>query len=244
MHEQMMKVFKPTEENEALQKKINEMQIEHVHEVQELNAAIDKLRELETYKEQYFGLKKIFDDLEKSHSYKDKDMEFVRREYELKLTSLETHKDNEYRVLSQEYSELQQRFSNLEETIERARNSGICVDPENCRVVDCPCKYDISKLLEDNQTLQQDNESLQDEKHELENLILERDEEIGRLDNVIKQLTIQLNEAKEKHDDTQTRLDLNSKELKKICEDNSKLQRRVINLLHSVKIQKNTSQVQ
>lgn len=76
------------------------MEIRHVHEVQELNASIDKLRELETYREQYMGLKKVFDDLEKSHSYKDKDLEFVRREYELKLNHLETHKENEYWVLS------------------------------------------------------------------------------------------------------------------------------------------------
>lgn len=52
------------------------------------------------FRDQYFALKKIFDDLEKSHSYKDKDLEFVKWEYELRLHSLETHKENEYWVLS------------------------------------------------------------------------------------------------------------------------------------------------
>lgn len=42
----------------------------------------------------------------------------------------------------------------MDEAIERARSSGICMDPENCMVRECPCKYDINRLLDDNSLLQ------------------------------------------------------------------------------------------
>ena len=55
---------------------------------------------MEIYKEKYLALKKIFDELDKHSQYKDKDLELIKREYDLKLASLEAHKENEYRQLA------------------------------------------------------------------------------------------------------------------------------------------------
>ena len=85
------------------------MEKEHEWEVISLREEIDWLREMEVYKEKYLALKKIFDELEKSSNFKDKEIDLIRREYELKMTSLETHKENEYRQLSQEYEDLRVR---------------------------------------------------------------------------------------------------------------------------------------
>ena len=57
---------------------------------------IERLRVLEVYKEKYLALKKIFDEMEKNSSFKDKEMDLVRREYELKMNAYEAHKENEY----------------------------------------------------------------------------------------------------------------------------------------------------
>lgn len=82
------------------------MEKEHEWEVISLWEEIDWLRELEVYKEKYLALKKIFDELEKSSNFKDKEIDLIRWEYELKMNSLETHKENEYRSLSQDYEDL------------------------------------------------------------------------------------------------------------------------------------------
>ena len=96
----MMKVFKPAEEAEALQEKIDSMELEHQKQILELRNEIERLRELEVYKEKYLALKKIFDEMEKSSCFKDKELELVRREYELKMGAYEAHKENEYRQLA------------------------------------------------------------------------------------------------------------------------------------------------
>lgn len=66
----------------------------------ELRAEIERLRELEVYREKYFALKKIFDEMDKQTQFKDKETDLIWREYELKLHSLESHKENEYRSLA------------------------------------------------------------------------------------------------------------------------------------------------
>jgi len=72
----------------------------------ELRAEIERLKELEVYRDKYFALKKIFDEMDKQTQFKDKETDLIRREYELKLHSLESHKENEYRALAQEFEDL------------------------------------------------------------------------------------------------------------------------------------------
>ena len=57
----------------------------HADEVRTLSEEISRLKEFEIYKEKYLSLKKVFDELEKSAQYKDKDLELVKREYDLRL---------------------------------------------------------------------------------------------------------------------------------------------------------------
>ena len=73
------------------------MELDHQKEILELWNEIDRLRELEIYKEKYLALKKIFDELEKNRSFKDKELDLIWREYELKMNAYEAHKENEYR---------------------------------------------------------------------------------------------------------------------------------------------------
>lgn len=125
-----------------------------------------QVNELQEYKEKYLKLKALFDEQQKEMKYKDKDLDFLRREKELQMSQVTSTKE--------------QQIKELQELITTLRQNGRCVDP-HCEDENCECKFDIQQVLDDNHNMAVELETINEEKNELVDILNRRDEEIQQI---------------------------------------------------------------
>ena len=65
--------------------------------------------------------------------------------------------------------------------VERARENGACLNPDDCEEQDCYCKIDVTRLLRDNEAFTEEIRALTDDKNDLVGILHERDEQIAEL---------------------------------------------------------------
>lgn len=186
MHTQMMEAFQPNEDVDELKRSIGQSKTVEAELRTEVLNLKSQVQELLEYKEKYLKLKAIFDEMEKDQKYREREYQLLERENMVKIAKLEAEKDIETKRLKEYESNLKQvtqKCSDMEEHLERIKNSPGegCYDPDNCDDPECFCKYDVQRLLDDNQRFLNELDQITEEKNELVGILHQKDEEVARL---------------------------------------------------------------